>query len=132
MIGWGLVSASMCLVTGPFSFYALRLLLGMAEAGFFPGIILYLTYWYPRARRARIVSAFFLAIPLSNALGSPLSAGFVATTAMGTIRQSGGSKPRDCFHSPPSPLRCWSHSAGAQRIRAIDRPPWRTYLTDLF
>jgi MFS family permease len=64
----------MCLISGPISFYGLRLLLGIAEAGFFPGIILYLTYWYPRERRAQIVSAFFLAIPLSNGLGSPLSA----------------------------------------------------------
>jgi MFS family permease len=74
MVSWGLVSAAMAFVTGPNSFYAVRLLLGAAEAGFFPGVILYLTYWFPRAYRARIVAIFMVAIPVSSFLGSPISA----------------------------------------------------------
>jgi ACS family tartrate transporter-like MFS transporter len=63
----------MALVTGPVSFIVLRFLLGIAEAGFFPGVILYLTYWFPVRYRARIVSAFMLSIPVSMAVGAPLS-----------------------------------------------------------
>jgi sugar phosphate permease len=74
MVSWGLVSAAMAFVTGPNSFYGVRLLLGAAEAGFFPGVILYLTYWFPRAYRARIVAIFMVAIPVSSFLGSPISA----------------------------------------------------------
>jgi ACS family tartrate transporter-like MFS transporter len=73
MLTWGLISAAMALVSGPTSFYVVRFLLGMAEAGFFPGVILYLTYWFPRAHRARIVSFFMVAQPLSLFAGSPLS-----------------------------------------------------------
>ena len=82
MITWGLVSAGMAFVVGPFSFYAVRLLLGAAEAGFFPGVILYLTYWYPRAYRGRIVAVFMVAIPISSFLGSPLSAWLLGTDGM--------------------------------------------------
>jgi D-galactonate transporter len=74
MVSWGVVSAAMALVAGPTSFVALRFLLGIAEAGFFPGIILYLTYWFPQRARARIVGAFMTAVPLSSVLGNPLSA----------------------------------------------------------
>lgn len=73
MVTWGLLSASMALVSGPNSFYALRFLLGVAEAGFFPGIILYLTYWYPAKYRARVMSAFILGAPLSAVFGGPVS-----------------------------------------------------------
>ena len=64
----------MAFVTGPHSFYAMRLMLGAAEAGFFPGAILYLTYWFPSEYRARIVGLFTVAIPVSSFLGSPISA----------------------------------------------------------
>ncbi|WP_261642057.1 MFS transporter [Erwinia mallotivora] len=74
MISWGLVSGCMALVQGANSFYLLRFLLGVAEAGFFPGIILYLSYWFPAARRAQVTAIFMAAAPLSTALGSPLSA----------------------------------------------------------
>ena len=74
MISWGIVSGCMALVVGPYSFYAVRLLLGAAEAGFFPGVILYLTYWFPSEYRGRIVALFMVAIPLSSFLGSPISA----------------------------------------------------------
>jgi ACS family tartrate transporter-like MFS transporter len=73
MVSWGVISAAMALVQGQSSFYALRFLLGVAEAGFFPGMILYLTYWYPAARRARIVAIFMAAVPLASVLGAPLS-----------------------------------------------------------
>lgn len=73
MVTWGIVASSTAFVTNELGFYAVRFLLGVAEAGFFPGIILYLTYWFPRARRARVVALFFLAVPLSTVLGAPLS-----------------------------------------------------------
>ncbi len=83
MLSWGLVSGSMAFIphivkaTGlgaEHTFYLLRILLGFAEAGFFPGIIFFLTLWFPAAYRARIVGYFMAAIPLSSALGSPVSA----------------------------------------------------------
>jgi ACS family tartrate transporter-like MFS transporter len=74
MITWGFLAVGTAFVIGPKSFYAMRLLLGAAEAGFFPGVILYLTYWFPREYRARIVGMFTVAIPVSSFLGSPISA----------------------------------------------------------
>jgi MFS family permease len=74
MITWGFLAAGMALIRGPHSFYAMRLLLGAAEAGFFPGVILYLTYWFPANYHARIIAIFTIAIPVSGFLGSPISA----------------------------------------------------------
>lgn len=79
LVTWGLVSGAMALVVGPWSFYTVRLLLGAAEAGFFPGVILYLTYWFPAAYRGRIVAIFMVAIPVSSFLGSPISAALLQT-----------------------------------------------------
>jgi D-galactonate transporter len=73
MITWGLVSASFMFIRTPTSFYVLRFILGIAEAGFFPGIILYLTYWYPSHRRSRMVSLFMAAPPIAGIFGGPLS-----------------------------------------------------------
>jgi MFS transporter, ACS family, tartrate transporter len=73
MITWGLISGAMAFVQGPKSFYALRFLLGAAEAGFFPGIILYLSYWFPARQRAAVTAIFMAAAPLSTVLGSPVS-----------------------------------------------------------
>jgi len=73
MITWGLVSAGMMFVQGPLSFYVMRFLLGVAEAGFLPGIIYYLSQWFPASERARSVSYFMTAIPLSIAVGAPIS-----------------------------------------------------------
>ncbi len=73
MVTWGLISAAMAWVSGPWSFYILRFLLGVAEAGFFPGIILYLTYWYPAEYRARFLAAFAIAVPVSTVIGAPIS-----------------------------------------------------------
>lgn len=74
MITWGLVSGGMAFVQGTTSFYTLRFLLGVAEAGFFPGIILYLSYWFPAQKRAQVTAIFMAAAPISTALGSPISA----------------------------------------------------------
>ena len=73
MITWGLISAAMMFVTTPTMFYVLRFLLGIAEAGFFPGIILYLTYWYPANRRGRTTTYFMTAVALAGVIGGPLS-----------------------------------------------------------
>jgi len=73
MVTWGIISALMAAVSGVWSFYGLRFLLGVAEAGFFPGIILYLTYWYPAEYRARFLAAFAIAVPVSTVIGAPIS-----------------------------------------------------------
>jgi ACS family tartrate transporter-like MFS transporter len=73
MITWGIISALMAVVSGVWSFYGVRFLLGVAEAGFFPGIILYLTYWYPAEYRARFLAAFAIAVPVSTVIGAPVS-----------------------------------------------------------
>ena len=73
MVTWGIISASMSLVGGTRSFYGLRFLLGAAEAGFFPGVILYLKNWFPAQARARTVARFMTAAPLSGVVGGPLS-----------------------------------------------------------
>jgi D-galactonate transporter len=73
MIGWGVISAGTMLVRTPASFYAMRFLLGVAEAGFFPGIILYLTYWYPRSHRAGMTAAFMTAVAMAGVIGGPIS-----------------------------------------------------------
>jgi len=73
MISWGIISAAMMFVTTPASFYALRFLLGAAEAGFFPGVIYYLTQWYPAARRGRIVALFMTAVAICSVAGSLIS-----------------------------------------------------------
>jgi ACS family tartrate transporter-like MFS transporter len=73
MITWGLLSIAMLFVQGPISFYMVRFFLGVAEAGFLPGIIYYLGNWYPGAERARAVSWFMIAIPLSSVIGAPLA-----------------------------------------------------------
>jgi ACS family tartrate transporter-like MFS transporter len=70
---WGLLSASNALVRSPASFYVVRFLLGVAECGFFPGMLLYLTYWFPRAYLARFTAYFMVAVPLSFVVGGPLS-----------------------------------------------------------
>jgi MFS transporter, ACS family, tartrate transporter len=74
MVTWRIISACMALVQGSTSFYVLRFLLGAAEAGFFPGIILYLSYWFPARHRAGVTAFFMAAAPISVALGSPISA----------------------------------------------------------
>jgi D-galactonate transporter len=92
MITWGLISAAFAFIphishaTGlsvDYTFYLLRFLLGMAEAGFFPGVIFYITLWFPSAYRARIVGLFMLAIPFSSIIGAPLSGALLGVTGAG-------------------------------------------------
>jgi ACS family tartrate transporter-like MFS transporter len=73
MVTWGLAASAMMLVRTPWGFYLLRFLLGVAEAGFFPGIIFYLTYWYPARERARAFAWFLAAIPVCGVIGGPIS-----------------------------------------------------------
>lgn len=82
MITWGLISASMMFVTSPTSFYLLRFLLGIAEAGFFPGIILYLTFWFPTQRRSQMTAAFMTGIALAGVIGGPVS-GYILDSMTG-------------------------------------------------
>jgi MFS transporter, ACS family, tartrate transporter len=85
MITWGIVSAGMAFVWDATSFYVLRFLLGVAEAGFFPGIILYLSYWFPAHRRAAMTSLFMAAVPISVVLGSPLSSALLEMHGIGGL-----------------------------------------------
>ena len=85
MISWGIISMAMALVRGPWSFYALRTLLGIAEAGFFPGVVLYLTYWIPVRHRARILAAFLTATAVSGAVGNPLAGQLMKLEGMGHL-----------------------------------------------
>ncbi len=78
MITWGIISACTMFVQGAASFYAVRFLLGVAEAGFFPGMILYLSYWFPARERAKAVGFFMSAIAISYAIGAPISGGIMS------------------------------------------------------
>jgi ACS family tartrate transporter-like MFS transporter len=82
MVTWGILSVGMVFVQGPLSFYALRFLLGMAEAGFFPGIIFYMVCWFPAIYRARLMALFTLGIPLSTVIGAPLSGVFLSMSGI--------------------------------------------------
>ncbi|HTZ38001.1 MAG TPA: MFS transporter [Stellaceae bacterium] len=73
MVTWGIISGATAFATGAYSFMAIRFLLGLAEAGLFPGFVLYFTYWFPRHHRARINAGFTLALPIAVALGAPIS-----------------------------------------------------------
>src|SRR3982074_47058 len=77
MISWGLVSAATAFVVGPSSFYALRLLLGIAEAGFFPGVTFFLAAWFPVQFRTRMLAWFLIGIPLSSLVGGPICGGLL-------------------------------------------------------
>ncbi|BCZ83015.1 MFS transporter [Paraburkholderia terrae] len=88
MLTWAVISASFVFVKSPTAFYALRFLLGVAEAGFAPGVILYLTYWFPSERRAKALSLFFMAIPLAGMIGGPLS-GWIMHSLQGAMSMAG-------------------------------------------
>ena len=88
MLTWAVISASFAFVSTPTSFYVLRFLLGVAEAGFAPGVILYMTYWFPSERRAKALSMFFMAIPLAGIVGGPLS-GYIMHAFHGVLDLAG-------------------------------------------
>lgn len=88
MICWGLVSMCMLFISSPIEFYIMRFLLGVFEAGFTPGVILYLTYWYPETRRARVLGIFSSAITVAGVIGSPVS-GAIMTHLAGVHGMSG-------------------------------------------
>ena len=87
MISWGVVATAMAAVRGAHSFYLLRFVLGLAEAGFFPGIIVYLTYWFPAPQRARVIALFMTASALAGVIGGPVSGALLA--ADGTLGLAG-------------------------------------------
>src|SRR5262244_1322909 len=88
MVSWGIISSAMVLVNSVWLFYGLRFLLGIAEAGFFPGMILYLTYWFPSWRRGQMVALFMLALAATGAIGGPLS-GWILHEFNGVVGLSG-------------------------------------------
>lgn len=85
MITWGLVSMAMMFVTTPLSFYVLRFILGAAEAGFFPGLILYLTHWFPSRERARAVALFMTATAMAGVIGAPISSAILQLEGAGGL-----------------------------------------------
>jgi ACS family tartrate transporter-like MFS transporter len=86
MISWGIIATAMALVHSETSFYVMRFLLGVAEAGFFPGIILYLTYWFPARERARIIALFMAAVPLATLVGGPVSGALLELHGQGGLK----------------------------------------------
>lgn len=88
MVSWGVISACMIFVRGEWSFYAMRCLLGLAEAGFFPGVIFYLTLWYPSRHRSTRTAWFVAAIAVSGVIGNPIS-GWIMDTLSGTMNLAG-------------------------------------------
>lgn len=85
MVTWGVISAAMMFTQGVASFYTLRFLLGLAEAGFFPGMILYLTYWFPEGERAKTVALFMTANALAGVIGGPLSGALLTMHGLGGL-----------------------------------------------
>ncbi|WP_070107383.1 MFS transporter [Burkholderia plantarii] len=88
MVTWGIVSVGMMFVRSPAAFYVMRFLLGLAEAGFFPAIVLYLTYWFPSSRRSKVTALFMTGIPMSGVIGGPLS-GWLMTRLAGAHGMAG-------------------------------------------
>src|ERR1700726_1599331 len=86
MITWGILAGLTALVTGATSFSVVRFLLGVAEAGFFPGLVLYFTYWFPSYHHARIVSGFLIGLPIAVAAGAPLSTALLGLDGLFGLR----------------------------------------------
>ena len=82
MMSWGAISVAMMFVRSTPAFYALRFLLGAAEAGFFPGVVYYLSHWYPEEQRARAIAAFMTAVPVSGVIGAPLSGALLSMSGV--------------------------------------------------
>ena len=105
MITWGIFAGATAFVTGTTSFAIVRFLLGMAEAGFFPGLILYFTYWFPARHHARIVSGFLVGLPIAVAFGAPIS------TALMSLRRP--VRPAAAGRSCTSPRPCRRSSSAS-------------------
>jgi MFS transporter, ACS family, tartrate transporter len=105
MITWGILAGLTAIVTGSTSFGVVRFFLGVAEAGFFPGIVLYFTYWFPTYHHARIVSGFLIGLPIAVAGGAPISTALLGWTGCGACAAG-----RSCI-SPRACRRCWSGSS---------------------
>ena len=86
MITWGIISGATVFATGPYSFMAIRFLLGLAEAGLYPGFVLYFTYWFPERHRARVNSGFTLALPIAVASGAPVSTALLGLDGLWGLR----------------------------------------------
>jgi ACS family tartrate transporter-like MFS transporter len=86
LIVWGAISAACAFVQGPMSFYVLRFLLGVAEAGLFPGVVLYLTYWFPQERRARAIASFMAASPIAFIVVGPISSVLLTMDGIGGLK----------------------------------------------
>jgi ACS family tartrate transporter-like MFS transporter len=122
MITWGIVSGCFAFVQGPVSFFTLRFLLGLAEAGFFPGMILYFTYWFPPFHRARVIAGFMAAIPVAIGLGAPVS---TALLGLNGIWGLAGWKWLFLFEAAPAVILgfcCWFY--------LTDRPEAASWLAD--
>ncbi len=85
MITWGLVAAGCALIAGPTSFYSIRFLLGVAEAGFFPGVTFLLSAWFPAEYRARMLAIFLLGVPVSSVIGGPISGALLGLDRFGGL-----------------------------------------------
>jgi MFS transporter, ACS family, tartrate transporter len=82
MISWGVISTAMMFVRGTPAFYVMRFLLGVAEAGFFPGVVYYLSHWYPEGQRARAIAGFMTAVPVSGVIGGPVSGALLSVNGV--------------------------------------------------
>ena len=98
MISWGLLSATTALVTGPTSFFIVRVLIGVAEAGLFPGLLLYFHRWFPQSHRGRVVGWFLTGLPLATAIGAPVSTAFLQMDGiLACMAGNGCSSVRGCL-----------------------------------
>jgi MFS transporter, ACS family, tartrate transporter len=121
MVTWGLISGATAFCTGPYSFTAVRFLLGLAEAGLFPGFVLFFTYWFPRHHRARINSGFTLALPIAVALGAPISTSLLSLDGLWGLK---GWQCMYLFEAVPTVLIGF-----AVLVLMTDRPERASWLT---
>ncbi len=121
MVSWGIVSAGFAFVEGPTSFFVLRFLLGLTEAGFFPGMILYFTYWFPPYHRARVIAGFMAAIPVAIGLGAPASTALLSLN--GVMGLAGWKWLFLCEAVPALIFGVWTW------FYLTDRPEQATWLT---
>ena len=138
MIGWGLASMATMFVFEETSFYVARVVLGVAEAGFFPGMVLYLTYWVPASDRARINALFMMAAPVAIIVGAPISEALLKLDGwLGLAAGSGCSSSKGCRPSCSASSRCGSSPTVRSRPRGCrrrtgngSRRPWRRSTRD--